>query len=115
MRYSRHERIYEVSETQMKEFEQLPGEGSYQWIARQLTMTTPFEGAWPMILRSDEKQRHMFELIQLAKSEVTSTRKLWALYLTLTGEIFATLAKQCRTGQVTFIRSAPFSPIPRRF
>jgi hypothetical protein len=46
-----------------------------------------------MMLRSDGKQRHMFELIQLAKSERAATRSMWALYLTLNWEVFATLAK----------------------
>jgi hypothetical protein len=93
MKYSWHNRKYEVSETRKKEFEQLPGEDTYQWIARQLTMATPFEGAWLMMLRSDEKQRHVFELIQLAKSERAARRSMWALYLTLTVAMFAAFAK----------------------
>ena len=90
---SLYRRKYEISETRKKAFEQRPGEDAYQWIARQLTMATPFEGAWLMMLRSDEKQRHVFELVQLAKSERAARRSMWALYMTLAVAIVAAFVK----------------------
>jgi hypothetical protein len=60
---------YTVSKERQREFDRLEGEDTYQWIARQIAMATPFEATWLYLLRSsDENQRAAWEFHQAAVS-----------------------------------------------
>lgn len=74
---------YQISPERMSEFEQRPNEDTYQWIARQLTMAKPYEAAWLMMLRNDEKQRRVYEMLQLAKTEHSTRQAKWAMVATV--------------------------------
>ena len=74
---------YQISPKRKAEFEQRPNEDNCQWIARQLTMAKPYEVAWLMMLRNDEKQRRVYEMLQLAKTEHSTRQAKWAMVATV--------------------------------
>ena len=74
---------HQITPERMSEFEQRPNEDTYQWIARQLTMAKPYEAAWLMMLRNDEKQRRVYEMLQLAKTERSNRHMKTAMFITV--------------------------------
>lgn len=74
---------YRMTADRLAEFERLPDEDTYQWITRQLDMATPFEAAWLMMLREDEKQHRAFQMLQLAKTERSNRHMKMAMFVTV--------------------------------
>jgi len=84
---------YQISVKRQVEFNQRPDEDPYQWIARQLTIAKPFEAAWLMMLRNDEKQQKVYEMLQIAKTERSARHTKWAMVATVAVSFFGLLIR----------------------
>jgi hypothetical protein len=82
---------HHISRKRQAEFEQRPDEDSYQWIARQLTIAKPHEAALLLLLRKDEKQQRVYEVLQLAKTERSARHTKWAMLATIPISLFGAL------------------------
>lgn len=78
-------RRYHVSEQRQREFDQRESEDTYQWIARQIDMATPFEATWLYLLRSgDANQRAAWDF---HRSAVTARWSRIAVLVAVVGTV----------------------------
>lgn len=58
---------YTISARRKAKFERRDGETSEQWVARQMTMASPFELAWLGLIR-DDTQRTIMQTVASARA-----------------------------------------------